>query len=117
MCAPGSPGVRRCCPASSSSPRRSPRSSRDDTGSATVLAAILITALLSMTAGALMLGAAVVARHRAQAAADLAALAGAGRLPGTPCRRVSGRRRRVPPRSVGAASPARRRSPHRVRSG
>ncbi|NBQ43204.1 MAG: helicase [Mycobacteriaceae bacterium] len=45
---------------------------------------MLITALLSMTAGALMLGAAVVARHRAQAAADLAALAGAGRLPGGP---------------------------------
>lgn len=41
----------------------------------------MVAVLLSITCGGAYLGAAVVARHRAQAAADLAALAGAGRLP------------------------------------
>lgn len=36
--------------------------------------------LLAVTAGALWLGSAVIARHRAQSAADLAALAAAGRV-------------------------------------
>lgn len=36
--------------------------------------------VLALTAGALHVGAAVIARHRAQAAADLAALGAAGRL-------------------------------------
>jgi secretion/DNA translocation related TadE-like protein len=37
--------------------------------------------LLSVTVGGLYVGTAVIARHRAQAAADLAALAAAARLP------------------------------------
>lgn len=37
-------------------------------------------ALLAITVGGVYVGSAVVARHRAQAAADLAALAAAGRL-------------------------------------
>jgi secretion/DNA translocation related TadE-like protein len=40
----------------------------------------MIVVLLSVTVGAMYVGAAVIARHRAQAAADLAALAAAGRL-------------------------------------
>ncbi len=41
----------------------------------------MVVVLLTVTGGVAYLGAAVVARHRAQAAADLAALAGAARLP------------------------------------
>ncbi|WP_343573303.1 Rv3654c family TadE-like protein [Mycobacterium sp.] len=41
----------------------------------------MVAVLLTVTAGSAYLGAAVVARHRAQAAADLAALAAAARLP------------------------------------
>lgn len=40
----------------------------------------MIGVLMAITVGAGYLGAAVVARHRAQSAADLAALAAAGRL-------------------------------------
>jgi secretion/DNA translocation related TadE-like protein len=40
----------------------------------------MMTALIAMTVACAYLGAAVIARHRAQAAADLAALAAAGRL-------------------------------------
>ncbi len=40
----------------------------------------MIAVLLAITVGCAYLGAAVIARHRAQAAADLAALAAAGRL-------------------------------------
>lgn len=40
----------------------------------------MIAVLVALTAGFAYLGVAVVARHRAQSAADLAALAGAGRL-------------------------------------
>jgi len=39
----------------------------------------MVVVLLSVTGGCACLGAAVVARHRAQAAADLAALAAAAR--------------------------------------
>jgi secretion/DNA translocation related TadE-like protein len=46
-----------------------------------VLAAVLVAVLLAVTVGGLYLGAVVIARHRAQAAADLAALAGAQSLP------------------------------------
>ncbi|UVS76607.1 Rv3654c family TadE-like protein [Actinokineospora sp. UTMC 2448] len=49
---------------------------RDD-GVATVWAAIVITALAALLAAVVGFGAAVAARHRATAAADLAALAGA----------------------------------------
>lgn len=41
----------------------------------------MVAVLLSVTGGGVYLGSAVVARHRAQAAADLAALAGAALLP------------------------------------
>lgn len=44
----------------------------------------MVAALLSITGGSVYLGAAVVARHRAQAAADLAALAAAARLAAGP---------------------------------
>jgi secretion/DNA translocation related TadE-like protein len=40
----------------------------------------MMAVLIAVTVGGLYLGAAVIARHRAQAAADLASLAAAGRL-------------------------------------
>jgi secretion/DNA translocation related TadE-like protein len=46
-----------------------------------VLAAAMVAVLLSVTAAGAYLGSVVVARHRAQAAADLAALAAAAQLP------------------------------------
>jgi secretion/DNA translocation related TadE-like protein len=49
-----------------------------------VVAATMVAVLLSVTTGSTYLGAAVVARHRAQAAADLAALAAAARLTAGP---------------------------------
>ena len=90
---PGSVAARHCCPAWSSSGKPSRPRSRvsDDTGAATVLAAVLIAALMAITLGGIRLGAAEVARHRAQAAADLAALAAAGRLslgPDVACRQA-----------------------------
>ena len=50
-------------------------------GRPALIAAAMIAALVVITAGGADLGAAVIARHRAQAAADLAALAGAAYLP------------------------------------
>jgi secretion/DNA translocation related TadE-like protein len=44
----------------------------------------MVVVLLVVTGGSAYLGAAVVARHRAQAAADLAALAAAARVPAGP---------------------------------
>jgi secretion/DNA translocation related TadE-like protein len=41
----------------------------------------MVAVLLALTGGGASVGSVVVARHRAQAAADLAALAGAARLP------------------------------------
>lgn len=41
----------------------------------------MVVVLLSVTGAGAYVGSAVLARHRAQAAADLAALAGAARLP------------------------------------
>ncbi|HET9874341.1 MAG TPA: Rv3654c family TadE-like protein [Mycobacterium sp.] len=41
----------------------------------------MVAVLLSVTGGGICLGSAVLARHRAQAAADLAAVAAAARLP------------------------------------
>ncbi|CFR68587.1 helicase/secretion neighborhood TadE-like protein [Mycobacterium tuberculosis] len=55
--------------------------SRGDRGSATVLAVAMVAVLLCVTGAGAYLGSAVVARHRAQAAADLASLAAAARLP------------------------------------
>ncbi|MGV1087191.1 MAG: Rv3654c family TadE-like protein [Mycobacterium sp.] len=54
---------------------------RDETGAATVLAAIFVSAIAAVCAGGIWLGTAVIACHRAQAAADLAALVAAARLP------------------------------------
>lgn len=45
------------------------------------MAAFLIGALVSVSLGAIHVGAAVLARHRAQSAADLSVLAAAGWLP------------------------------------
>ena len=50
-------------------------------GSTSLIGAAMIAALAAMTVGGAHVGAAVIARHRAQAAADLAALAGAGSVP------------------------------------
>ncbi len=44
----------------------------------------MVAVLLSVTGGGFLLGAAVIARHRAQTAADLAALAGAAQLAAGP---------------------------------
>jgi secretion/DNA translocation related TadE-like protein len=46
-----------------------------------VIAVAMMAVLLAVTAGGSYIGSAVIARHRAQAAADMAALAAAARLP------------------------------------
>ncbi|BBX00156.1 Rv3654c family TadE-like protein [Mycolicibacterium moriokaense] len=59
-----------------------------DDGAATPVAVAMMAVLVAVTVACVYLGAAVTARHRAQAAADLAALAAAGRLAqgaGTAC--------------------------------
>ena len=60
-----------------------------DEGAGTVLAVGLVAVLGSLVLACATLGAAVVSRHRAASAADLAALAGAdramGRAAGEPC--------------------------------
>jgi len=56
------------------------RLSRDD-GSATVTACLALAALLALTVLVTHVGGVIAARHRAQAAADLAALAAAAELP------------------------------------
>lgn len=50
----------------------------DDRGAATVWAAGVLAVLMSLTVVGLHLGAAILARHHAESAADLAALAAAG---------------------------------------
>ncbi|WP_353650243.1 Rv3654c family TadE-like protein [Nakamurella sp. A5-74] len=65
--------------------------SERDRGSATVVAAIFLAALLAVVVVVLQLAGAVIARHRAGSAADLAALAGAGLVlldPGNACGRA-----------------------------
>ncbi len=76
---PGSARDRLCCRGSPSQPRPSRWPSRvaDDTGSASVTALAMVTLLLAVTAGVAVLGSVVIARHRAQSAADLAALSAA----------------------------------------
>ena len=69
-----------------------PRNPGDDRGSATVVAAAMVAVLLCVTGAGAYVGSAVVARHRAQAAADLAALAAAARMPsgvGAACARAT----------------------------
>lgn len=60
-----------------------------DRGSGSVLVLALCLVALALAAAVAGLGSALVARHRAEAAADLAALAAAdvllGRAPGAPC--------------------------------
>ncbi len=46
-----------------------------------MIATALLVVLLTVTGGVLVLGSVVVARHRAQSGADLAALAGAASVP------------------------------------
>jgi secretion/DNA translocation related TadE-like protein len=61
---------------------------RDERGVATVTACLALTALLTVTLLIAQVGAVIVARHRAQAAADLGALSAAGVLaagPGDAC--------------------------------
>ncbi|KQU55195.1 pilus assembly protein TadE [Rhodococcus sp. Leaf278] len=53
---------------------------RGDEGGATVLAALTMSALITVVVMVIHVGSAVGARHQAQSAADLAALAGAGAL-------------------------------------
>jgi len=53
-------------------------------GSATLVAVAMMAVLMSITLGGTVVGSAVIARHRAQAAADLAALAAAGRIASGP---------------------------------
>ena len=53
---------------------------RDDRGAGTAFAAFALLALLLLAAAAIEIGGAVTARHRAQSAADLAALAAAGQV-------------------------------------
>lgn len=64
-----------------------------DAGAGTVLVLAVCAALIVVGAGLGVLGEAVVARHRAEAAADLAALAAAdvlvGRALGDPCGRAT----------------------------
>lgn len=58
-----------------------------------MLAAFMVVVLITVTLGGVRVGSAVVARHRAQAAADLAALAGARRVPAgssAACREAAG---------------------------
>jgi secretion/DNA translocation related TadE-like protein len=51
-----------------------------DSGSASLVAVAMVAVLLALTTACVCVGSAVIARHRAQSAADLAALAAAGRL-------------------------------------
>lgn len=62
--------------------------------------------LLAVTVGGAQIGASVVARHRAQAAADLAALAGAAAVPagaGEACAKASAVAQRMAAASVGCS--------------
>lgn len=52
----------------------------DEHGAASLTAVAAVAVLIAVTGGLIQLGAAVVARHRAQSAADLAALAAAGQI-------------------------------------
>lgn len=54
---------------------------RDEAGSATVLAALFVAVLAAVCVAGIWLGAAVIAVHRSQSAADLAALVAAARVP------------------------------------
>jgi secretion/DNA translocation related TadE-like protein len=53
---------------------------RPEGGSATLVAVAMMAVLLALTVAGVYVGSALIARHRAQAAADLSALAAAGHL-------------------------------------
>jgi secretion/DNA translocation related TadE-like protein len=55
-----------------------------------VLAALMIVVVVAVAVAGVRVGSAVVARHRAQGAADLAALAAAARLPSGPAAACQG---------------------------
>ncbi|MGH3615651.1 MAG: pilus assembly protein TadG-related protein, partial [Pseudonocardia sp.] len=59
-------------------PSAGPTTESGDAGIATVWAAVAVTAVLGLLLVGLDLGSVIAARHRAEAAADLAALAAAG---------------------------------------
>ncbi|GGM05321.1 Rv3654c family TadE-like protein [Nakamurella endophytica] len=59
---------------------RSDRCLPSDAGVATIPAAVAMTVLIALTGVLVHLGAAAIARHRAEAAADLGALAGAAKV-------------------------------------
>jgi secretion/DNA translocation related TadE-like protein len=82
MSSPPSPPDPRCSRGLPSRGKQWPHWSRvnADRGSATLVAVAMVAVLLAITVACVYLGSAVTARHRAQAAADLAALAAAGRL-------------------------------------
>ncbi|MFR9728942.1 Rv3654c family TadE-like protein [Saccharopolyspora sp. MS10] len=65
--------------------RRAPAPAREagpsDGGAATALAAVLILGLVALAGFGISLGSVMLARHRAEGAADLAALAAAARVP------------------------------------
>ena len=77
-----SPRDHRCCRASPSQRRRWPRLNLvgPEQGTASLVAVAIMAVFLAVTAGGVYVGSAVIARHRAQAAADLAALAAAMHL-------------------------------------
>ncbi len=83
MWSPESAAGRLCCRVSSLSGGPSLPLNRvsDDRGVATVLAAIMVSVIATVSVGGIALGSVVLARHRAQAAADLAAIAAAARVP------------------------------------
>lgn len=75
-------------------------------GSASMVAAAMCAVLLAVTVGAAQIGASVVGRHRAQAAADLAALAGAATVPAgiaQACARASAIAQRMATAAVGCS--------------
>ena len=77
----GSARLHHCGWASPSRRRRwRPASQGRERGSATLVAVAMMAVVMSIALGGTVLGSAVIARHRAQASADLAALAAAGRL-------------------------------------
>src|SRR3954470_17032148 len=83
---------RRYCRASPSRRRPSPRPNlaKAERGSASLVAVAMMAVLFAITTGGVYVGSAVIARHRAQAAADLAALAAAVHLAdGTACTQAS----------------------------
>jgi secretion/DNA translocation related TadE-like protein len=74
-----SPRDHHCCRASPSHRRRWPLPNLvgPEQGAASLVAVAMMAVLLAITIGGVYVGSAVIARHRAQAAADLAALSAA----------------------------------------